>query len=295
MLVDDELDGPGGLVVDGFCERHRLLAHGLARVRIEERGRGFLDNLLVAALDRTFALIEPEAITVGVGQHLDLDMARLLDEFLDEDAVVAEGGGCLGFRAIEALARLGVVPSNAHALAAAAGGCLDHHRIADLGGNLHGVVGILDQTHEAGHGGNARVRRNLLRGDLVAHRFDGFRLRPDEGDAFLFQRLTEGRALGEKAVARMNGLGAGFLAGRDDPVGQEIGLVGRRGADMDGLVGHLHMFGVAVGIGIDGDGGDAHLLRRGDHPAGDLAAVGDEYLLERLGGHTSSTSLKASG
>jgi hypothetical protein len=29
---------------------------------------------------------------VLVAQHLDLDVARLGDEFLDEDAVVAEGG-----------------------------------------------------------------------------------------------------------------------------------------------------------------------------------------------------------
>jgi hypothetical protein len=32
---------------------------------------------------------------VGIGQHLDLDMPRLGDEFLDEDAVVAEAGGRL--------------------------------------------------------------------------------------------------------------------------------------------------------------------------------------------------------
>jgi hypothetical protein len=28
---------------------------------------------------------------VAVGEHLDLDMARLLDEFFDEDPVIAEG------------------------------------------------------------------------------------------------------------------------------------------------------------------------------------------------------------
>ncbi len=37
---------------------------------------------------------------MAVGQHLDLDVARLLDELLDEDAVVAEAGARLvGWRA----------------------------------------------------------------------------------------------------------------------------------------------------------------------------------------------------
>jgi len=51
---------------------------------------------------------------------------------------------------------------------------------------------------------------------------------------------------------------------------------------MHGLVGLAHMQGVAVGVGIDGDGGDAELFRRPDDAAGDLAAIGDEDLLEHF-------------
>ena len=43
------------------------------------------------------------------------------------------------------------------------------------------------------------------------------------------------------------------------------------------------MEGVAVGLGIDGHSLDAHLLAGQDHPQGDLAAVGDEDLLEGRG------------
>ena len=74
----------------------------------------------------------------------------------------------------------------------------------------------------------------------------------------------------------MDGLGAGRLAGRDDPFGDEIALRGRRRADMHGLVGHLDMHGVAVGVRIDRDRRDPHPPRRPDDPAGDLAAVGDQ-------------------
>ena len=94
ILVDDELDGAGAVVADGLCQRDRLLAHRLARFRIEERRRRLLDHLLMAALDRAFAFVEIDDVAVLVADHLDFDVARLGDEFLDEQAVVAEAGAC---------------------------------------------------------------------------------------------------------------------------------------------------------------------------------------------------------
>src|SRR5690606_38934882 len=106
----DEFDRPGRMVADRFCQRDGLLAHGFARRRVEE-GRGrLLDDLLVAALDGAFALAEIEHLAVPVAEHLYFDMTRLVDEFLDEDAVVAEGGFRLVLRRLEAFAGLRVVP-----------------------------------------------------------------------------------------------------------------------------------------------------------------------------------------
>jgi hypothetical protein len=39
---------------------------------------------------------------------------------------------------------------------------------------------------------------------------------------------------------------------------------------------------VAIGLGIDGDGFDPHPARCFDDPAGDLAAVGNQYSFEHL-------------
>jgi hypothetical protein len=66
---------------------------------VEQRRRRFLDDLLVAALDRAFALAEIDDVAVLVAEHLDLDVAGIDDELLDEHAVVAERG--LGLRAGE--------------------------------------------------------------------------------------------------------------------------------------------------------------------------------------------------
>ena len=77
-----------------------------------------------------------------VAEHLDLDVARALDELLDEDAVVAEARQALAADAVELLAHVLLGPSEPHALAAAAGRGLHHHRIADAAGDLDGMVGV---------------------------------------------------------------------------------------------------------------------------------------------------------
>ena len=63
---------------------------------VQQRRRRFLDDLLVAPLDRAFALEQVDDVSVLVAKHLDLDVARVLDELLDEDAVVAERAPGLG-------------------------------------------------------------------------------------------------------------------------------------------------------------------------------------------------------
>ena len=136
VLARDELDGAGGIVLDRLGERDRLLAHLSPRRFIEQRRWGFLDHLLVAALDRALALAEIDDVAVLVAEHLDLDMARVDDEFLDEHPVVAEGGFRLRAGAGKAFRDLLSGMGDPHALAAAAGGSLDHHRIADFVGDL---------------------------------------------------------------------------------------------------------------------------------------------------------------
>jgi hypothetical protein len=60
---------------------------------------------------------------------------------------------------------------------------------------------------------------------------------------------------------------------------------------MHRLVGHLDVNGVTVRVRIDGDSGDAHLFRRLDDAAGDLAAIGNQDLLEHRTGIPSRRSV----
>ena len=49
----------------------------------------YLDDFLVAALQRAIALEQMDDITVGIAENLHLDMARALDVFFDQDIRVA--------------------------------------------------------------------------------------------------------------------------------------------------------------------------------------------------------------
>ena len=209
-------------------------------------------------------------------------MARIDDELLDEHAVVAEraisprSGRAQSLRQLrlaECAMRMPLPPPPAEALIITG--------IADLVGDLHGVLSSSMTPRWPG------TVRDL--GGLAANFFDSI-LSPIAAMALGFGPMNtmpalasasrKRRALGEKAVAGMHGLGAGRAAGLDDLVDHQIALSRGRRPDQHRLVRHLDMQRVAVGLGIDGDRRDAHLPRGADDPAGDLAAVGDQDTLE---------------
>src|SRR5690606_12957010 len=124
--------------------------------------------------------------------------------------------------------------------------------------------------------------RGLLGLDLVAHDLDVMGRGADEMNLVLAQDPRETRVLGEKPVARMHGLGAGDLAGREDRGDVEVGILGRGRPHAYAFVGEADMHGVGVGLGVDGDGLDAQLLARAQDAQRDLAAIGYEDLGEHL-------------
>src|SRR5687767_5343864 len=103
------MHGPGQL--------HRLLAHGLTCPSIEQRQGRLLDDLLIAPLDRAFALAQMDYIAVLVAQHLDFDVAWMVNVFLDEEPIIAERGCRLGPGALKALSELIGGAGNSHTFA----------------------------------------------------------------------------------------------------------------------------------------------------------------------------------
>ena len=151
VLAGDELNGASAVVLNSHGQGHSLVAHGFAGGLVQQGAGGFFDDLLVAPLDRAFPLEEVDDMAVFIAQHLNFDVAGAFDEFLDEDAVVAETGLGLGLHGREALLDVLAVPGDADTLAAAAGRRLQHHRIADVLGDPDGVRRVVDFTDVAWH------------------------------------------------------------------------------------------------------------------------------------------------
>ena len=114
VLAGHEFDRAGRIVVDRLGQRDSLCAHQAPRVFLVKQGRRrLLDDLLIAALDRAFALAEVNNVAVLVAQHLDFDMTRIDDELLDEDPVIAEARGRLRLGKLKALPDLVVIVGKA--------------------------------------------------------------------------------------------------------------------------------------------------------------------------------------
>ena len=166
------------------------------------------------ALNRALALEQVHGVAVGIGEDLDLDVPRLFDQPLDVERAVAERR--LGFapRRRERVRRSAAAADRLHADAAAARRRLDQPgkptRSAARPQRLVGLIAGRLPGHDW-HPGRGHQRAGA---DLRSHLFERRRGRADEDQAGLFARARERRALRQKAVARMDGVGAATIAPR---------------------------------------------------------------------------------
>ena len=151
VLADQVLDGArtvvAGLLADALGRLVDLLA---LLVGQERRGR-LLDELLEAALQRAVAGARDDDVAVLVGEHLRLDVARLVQVALDEALAAAERRDGLAGGRVEQLGDLLDGARDLHAAATAAERRLDRDRHAVLLGERDDLVGVLDRVRGARH------------------------------------------------------------------------------------------------------------------------------------------------
>ena len=265
----------------------------LGALGVGEEGRGgLLDQLLEPSLQRAVAGAGDHDVAVLVGDHLGLDVARLVQVALDEALTAAERGDRLPGGRLEQFGNLLDGAGHLHAAAAAAEGRLDGDRHAVLAGEGHHLVGVLHRVRGAGNQRGLRAGGDVAGGHLVTEIADGLRAGSDPDQSGVDDGLGEVGVLGEEAVAGVNRVGARLLRGVEDLAEVQIGL--RRGLPAEGerLVGQRYVRGVGVRFGVDRDTAQTGVLGRPDHPDRDLAAVGDENLRDGLTGHARLLNFK---
>ena len=284
VFIHQELDRPGVDVLDGLGGLDGHLAHSFTQIIVNERRGRFLDQFLVTALDRTFALVQVDDVAVCVGDDLDFDMARPLDQFLQINVPVAESGLSLTTGRFQQFWHLIQAADFAHALTAAARRGLNQQRKADLWRDGEQIV-VKHVAHIFGarHDRHARFAHRLAGGHLVAHRGNRRRLRPDERDIFGCAHFGELVALGQEAVAGVDRVCPRFARHFNDLICAQVRFARRCAAQQIGLIGHAHMQRLAVGLRIDGHGFDTLLFAGANDTDGDFAAVGNQDFSEHTG------------
>ena len=229
----------------------------------------------MTALDRAVALAEMDDGSVRVGEHLHLDVARVVEIALDVDGRVGEVRLALAAGGLERALDLVRRGHDLEALPAAAGRGLDGDRPADLVSEPANVGGRLDGLGRAGDDRDARGAHRLASRDLGAHQLHRFRRRADPDEAGRLDGAREVGVLGEEPVPGMDGLGAGPLRGVDDPLLVQVALGRRPGPTRYASSANARVERSAVGFRVDRDRRDLQLAERAADADGDLASVGD--------------------
>ena len=290
--IDEEF-GRGGVVeANGLPDGEGGGEDAVAEGRIEIRRGGDLDDFLVAALDGAVALEQMDEVAVLVAEELDLDVAGVRDEALEEHIADTEGATGLAAGLVEGVVELFRRLGNAHAAPAAAHGGLDDDGVAELRGDAVGLL-VGGDGLATGEDRNA-CRIGEAAGDgLVAELFEDVRARADEDDAGGADGPRELGPLGEEAVARMDGVDVVIDREGDEGGDVEVGADRLAGfARLIRLVGLEAVQGETVLVRVDRDRADVQLVGRAEDADRDLAPVGDHELAQRPGGgrlgHTAS-------
>src|SRR5919197_197782 len=280
VLVDDALHGSRVDVARLLGERHRRLADPGPELRVDDGRGGLLDQLLMSTLHRAVPLAQEGHGAVRVGQDLGLDVVRSVEVALEEDLGAAEVRLGLPRRALQRGVELLGSAHDVHALPAPSERRLHQERVTDPLGLGGGVVRG-DRLMGARDDRDAHPVGRLPGDGLVAHHLDRVGRRPDEGQSGVLDRSSEVRPLRDEPVAGMDHRGPGAPGRVEDRADRQVRVGREPRADPVGLVGHLDVEGVTVGVRVHGHGAEAQLANRPDDPNGDLPPVRDQDACRR--------------
>ncbi len=230
--------------------------------------------------NRAIAFAQVNGFSVTVGDHLELYVVRVNDEFFNVNVAVPEGLLRLRFGGVKHRGQTCLVVRSTHPTTAASRDGFDHDRKANLPRNLQCLLFALHDTVAAGRDGDPGFARAGASGIFVAHRMHRAGRWADELDLAAVANFCEVRILREKPVTGMDRIDVAYFRRAHDAVHLQIAVGTRGGANANRFVGQLHMQRIHVRFGVNRQRPDAQLLTGTDHPQRDFATVRDQNLLE---------------
>ena len=282
-VLIQELECPGAAIVDLAAGVGSAFADSRERAQRDVRSGSLLDDLLMPTLHRAIALEQVDGVLVLVGQYLDLDVARVLEVFLQVHRWIAECRACFRLRKTDRRQQRGFRVDHAHPAAAAAAGRLDDHRVFDLARELDHFLRVVRQrANGPGHARHAGFGHRNFRAHLVAHEPNRVRTRADEDKAAFLDFFGEVGVFREEAVARMDRLRVGHFRCTYDRRDVEVAQRRWRRTDANRFIGKAYVLRVGVSLGMHDHRLDAQLAAGALNPQCDLASIGDQDLVEQL-------------
>ncbi len=221
-LVDEEFHRGEGHDAARAAERHRRIEDAVPEGRVKPGGRGDLDELLVAALEAAFPLVEMAHGAGLVAEDLHLDVAGGTDQLLHIEPVGAEAGLRLRGGAGEGIGEARAVsttrmprpPPPASALTMTGRPSRSAMKASASASVVIPVVPAASGTP------TSAARRRAAPCRRTGQRLG---LRADEGEPGGRAGAGETGILRQEAVAGMDGVAAFRLRRRDDGFAVEIG------------------------------------------------------------------------
>jgi hypothetical protein len=248
-VLVQEFECAGAAVADPLAGFRATLAEGGDLCLRDAGGRRLLDHLLVPPLQRTVAAAQPQRRTETIGNHLDLDVARMTEEFLDVDISIAESPARLLLRQCNEVEQRRGIIHHPHPAPTATARSLDNHRISDPIRHGLSTNGIRRQSLIwPRHTRNARRPHRPLRRNLVPHGPNTRGARTHKHQPSLCHPVGEPGILRQKAVARMNRLRPRHLRREQQCRLVEIAARRRTRPDAQRLISlpHIRRFGVGL-------------------------------------------------
>ena len=220
--VEQELYCTCRAIVHRLCNLDCVRADGFALCVSQAKRRRKFDDLLVTSLDGAVTLKKMHDIARLVAQNLHFDVFRVLKVFFNKNIINAKSLGCFGTCGTELRQQLFLCSDDSHTASAAAGCCLEHHRIAAGIREFQCFCFCFNCFFHARYCRYADRVRHELRLDFVTERVHHISRRSDKLDAFICACLRKFRVLRQETVSRMDGIDTLGLCQRDDLIDAQI-------------------------------------------------------------------------